>query len=67
MSRRSTTPEIRLPDHEDFVSPVTIFDADGRVVRVVPAREFRATAAVGTAAARTAPTLGRPRRRHEPS
>ena len=65
MSRRLATPDIKLPDQEDFVAPVTIFDADGRVVRVVPAREFRPTPAAGTGPARPAPALVRSRRRRE--
>jgi hypothetical protein len=44
---------------------VTIFDADGRVVRVVPAREFRPTPAAGAGPARPAPALVRSRRRRE--
>jgi hypothetical protein len=56
MTRRPLR-EVRLPDHEDTIAPVTILDAEGRVLRVVPAREFRPTPAVGTA-----PMLTRARR-----
>lgn len=31
------------PAPTDTIAPVTIFDAEGRVVRVVPAAEFRAS------------------------
>jgi hypothetical protein len=41
MSRRSVLDEIRLPNHDEPVSAVTILDGHGRVVRVVPANEFR--------------------------
>jgi len=49
--------EVTLPDHEDTIAPVTILDAEGRVLRVVPAREFRPGPVV-----RTAPMLTRARR-----
>jgi hypothetical protein len=49
--------EVRLPDHDNTIAPVTILDAEGRVLRVVPAHEFHPTPA-----ARTAPTLARARR-----
>jgi hypothetical protein len=65
MSRSLATPDIKLPDHEDFVAPVTIFDADGRVVRVVPAREFRPNPTPGARPTRAAPALVRSRRRRE--
>jgi len=58
MTRRPLS-EVRLPDHEDTVAPVTILDAEGRVLRVVTAREFRPTPLVRTAA----PTLVRARRK----
>jgi hypothetical protein len=35
------TTDIKLPDHEEAISPVTILDGQSRVVRVVPAQEFR--------------------------
>ena len=57
MDPRPETNAVRLPAHEEPAGPVTIFDGQGRVVRVVPAREFRP--ALG---ARTSPTLARPRR-----
>jgi hypothetical protein len=41
MSRRSNMGEIRLPNHEEPISAVTILDGEGRVVRVVPGNEFR--------------------------
>jgi hypothetical protein len=41
MSRRSVVDEIRLPNHDEQVSAVTILDGQGRVIRVVPAHEFR--------------------------
>ena len=41
MSRRSGMDEIRLPSHEEPIPAVTILDGQGRVVRVVPAIEFR--------------------------
>jgi len=41
MSRRSGVDEIRLQTHEEQIPAVTILDGQGRVVRVVPANEFR--------------------------
>ena len=32
---------VPLPSDEEPIAPVTIFDAQGQVVRVVPAEEFR--------------------------
>jgi hypothetical protein len=43
MSRRSQADEIRLPSDEEPIAAVTILDGQGRVVRVVPACEFRRT------------------------
>lgn len=40
-NRRSAAEEIMLPRHEETIAPVTILDAQGRVIRVVPAHEFR--------------------------
>lgn len=38
--KRSTI-AVKLPRHDpEAIAPVTIFDAEGRVVRVVPAMEF---------------------------
>ena len=34
---------VRLPQGQDVIAPVTIFDAQGQVVRVVEAAEFRRT------------------------
>jgi len=56
MTRRQLH-DVRLPDEENTVAPVTILDAEGRVLRVVPAREFRPTPVV-----RAAPMLVRARR-----
>ena len=44
----------RTADDERHVAPVTIFDAEGRVVRVVPAEEFQRAAAAANAAPRPA-------------
>ena len=33
---------VRFPSDDESVAPVTIFDARGRVVRIVTAAEFRA-------------------------
>ena len=41
MSRRQVMNEIRLPSHDEPISAVTILDGQGRVVRVVPAAQFR--------------------------
>jgi hypothetical protein len=41
MRRRSAVAEIKSPDHEEWIPPVTILDAQGRVVQVMPAPEFR--------------------------
>ena len=41
------TTAIKLPNHEEAISPVTILDGQGRVVRVVPAQEFRQHCALG--------------------
>jgi hypothetical protein len=34
---------VRLPSSDDFNAPVTVLDADGHVVRVVPASAFRSS------------------------
>lgn len=36
---------VRAPEHEDAIAPVTIYDAEGRVLRIVPATEFHRPAA----------------------
>jgi len=41
MSPRQVMNEIRLPSHDEPISAVTILDGQGRVVRVVPAAQFR--------------------------
>jgi hypothetical protein len=41
MNRTATTHTIRLPLQEEPVSPVKILDAEGRLLRIVPAEEFR--------------------------
>lgn len=43
MNRHSMSDEIRLPKNEEPPAPVTIFDGNGSIVRVVPATEFRRT------------------------
>jgi len=51
-----STAAVRLPSMEEFIAPVTILDGQGRVVRVMPAAEFRRLhpPAVGDGHARTA-------------
>src|SRR2546421_12539776 len=67
MSRPSAGSDVKLPDHEESIAPVTILDAQGRLVRVVAAKDFRRTPAAGVAlAGRIPPTLGRPRSRRGP-
>jgi hypothetical protein len=56
MSHAATLDAIRLPLHEEPLPPVKIFDAEGRLVRIVSAEEFR-----GPREALLAP----PRRRRE--
>jgi hypothetical protein len=62
MNRRSTAQEINLPAHEETIAPVTILDGEGRVMRVVPAHEFRRAHVTSPP-----PTLLRWRRRPTPS
>jgi len=50
MRRRSATAEIKNPDHEEWIPPVTILDAHGRAVQVMPGLEFRRTALAHTEA-----------------
>lgn len=39
---KTSSSTVRLPSRDDdSIAPVTILDAEGRVVRVVPATEFR--------------------------
>jgi hypothetical protein len=45
MIPRAMTRAVRLPLHDEGVSPVKILDAEGRLVPVVPAEEFRASQA----------------------
>jgi hypothetical protein len=48
MNEGSSANAVRLPSHEEVVAPVTILDGQGRVMRVVPAHEFRRPPAVAT-------------------
>ncbi len=38
---RSSSNAVRLPSPDETIAPVTIFDGQGHVVRIVPATEFR--------------------------
>jgi len=40
---------VRLSQGQEFIAPVTIFDAQGRIVRVVSAEEFRRARLAATA------------------
>jgi len=67
MSLPSAASEVKLPDHEESIAPVTILDAQGRLVRVVAAKDFRQPPAAGVAlVGRIPPTLARPRSRRDP-
>jgi hypothetical protein len=55
MERRSTPRTIESSDTEQWISPVTILDAQGRVVQVIPGLEFRRRARARAAAAQTEP------------
>jgi len=41
MNARKAPDGLRVAAHNESIAPVTILDAQGRVVRVVPAAEFR--------------------------
>jgi hypothetical protein len=43
---KSSSETVRLPRRDEAIAPVTIFDAQGRIVRVVPATEFQRSAPV---------------------
>jgi len=60
MSRQSLPAEVRLPNHEEPIAAVTIRDAQGVIIRVVPASEFRRPGAASPLAG-----AGRPGRRRE--
>jgi hypothetical protein len=51
---------VKVPDHEEDAGPVTILDGRGRVIRVVPAEEFRRNHGVSGR-----PTIESRRRRKE--
>lgn len=40
---------VRLPSHDESIAPVTILDAQGRIIRVVSAEEFRRDRLAATA------------------
>jgi hypothetical protein len=54
---------VRLPVREEGAAPVTILDGSGRVVRVIPADEFRRTH--GNIERSTADNRGRRGERHK--
>jgi len=56
------TTDIKLPNHEEAISPVTILDGQGRVVRVVPAQEFRRRAVTAELSPARAKKYHRPAR-----
>jgi hypothetical protein len=41
---KSSSETVRLPKRDEAIAPVTILDAQGRIVRVVPATEFQRSA-----------------------
>jgi len=41
---------VRLPSGDESIAPVTILDAQGRVVRVVPADQFQRARSAATTA-----------------
>ena len=53
MSRITNTEAVRLASYDDPVAPVEIFDAGGKLVRIVPAHEFRGTSMAGAPGARS--------------
>lgn len=53
---RSASTAVWLPSPDETIAPVTIFDGQGHVVRIVPATEFRRPEAAS-------PGLWRERRR----
>jgi hypothetical protein len=53
-----TSEAVRLPSAEELIAPVRILDAEGRVVRIVSAAEFR-RAHAGAQTSRVAPVAGR--------
>ena len=58
----ATQDTVRLPSGEDSIAPVKILDANGQVVRVVSAAEFRETHS-SSAPSRFRPAAGRRPRR----
>jgi len=56
------TTDIKLPNHEEAISPVTILDGQGRVVRVVSAQEFRQRAVTAGLSPARAKKYDRPAR-----
>lgn len=53
---------VRLPSSDELIAPVTILDARGQVVRVLPADEFRRTHPRDAAGRSPMPALRRRRR-----
>jgi hypothetical protein len=58
---------VRLPSHDESIAPVTILDGQGRVVRVVPAAEFRRLYPSALDFRQTRMEARRERRRAEPA
>jgi hypothetical protein len=46
---KSSPDTVRLPSRDEGIAPVTIFDAQGRIVRVVPATELQRPAPISRA------------------
>lgn len=61
MIQRVRTDDVTLPTETPTIAEVKILDAEGRVLRVVPAEEFRRAAKA--AAARAEPLVDRRARR----
>jgi hypothetical protein len=58
---------VQLPSGDGFIPPVTIVDAQGHVVRVVAAADFRRTHRTVAAAPYPVPAIRRPRRAKSPN
>ena len=63
MRRITNTEAVRLASYDGPVAPVEIFDAGGKLVRIVPAHKFGGTSVAGAAGAHSHASSRIPSRR----